>query len=370
MYCLCGNYNCIIGIRLNDCKVEYVGCLKNEYTFQVDLSISSLVLGNRILYVPGYSRNMHYFDVSKKEDTIIKNTIGDDIFNNHYTSFIKDEDKIYLIPQDGKFILELQEKDSNISMVRTIDIFDMLIKNGINYHIKGFAGCKGYKYKDKFYFPMRFNPFVVEIDLKNNICNALKLEGTESGSCAISGIYNIIYIYNSDQSGQRILIYDIEAKKTIDKIEVLLSSKCLFGSTLIVGNEIIFYGIGYPTIIKFDVTTKNVEIVQFTNIIGDLVQPLLIGLAENNQFVLNSHFEKLILYDIKNNTYKYKIMQYDIENIMKKLSKEVYIPNELVMEYTNSALKFFILLESNNSNNMYNKSSGYIGNIIHCINMT
>ena len=70
MYCLCGNYNCIIGIRLNDCKVEYVGCLKNEYTFQVDLSISSLVLGNCILYVPGYSRNMHYFDVSKKEDTI------------------------------------------------------------------------------------------------------------------------------------------------------------------------------------------------------------------------------------------------------------------------------------------------------------
>ena len=107
LFCLCDDCNCILIIDLNNFRVRYAGKLESEYSFQLALSCRSIVYKNNIFYSPYYSRNIHFFDTSKRKDGIITCPYEIDLTKDKYYTLLQDGARCYIIPFVGEKILEI-----------------------------------------------------------------------------------------------------------------------------------------------------------------------------------------------------------------------------------------------------------------------
>lgn len=346
-YCLCINYNCILSISLDDFCVEYLGALEQEYTFQRLLSLRSSVYGNRILYCPHYARNIHSFDVEKRRDTIISNSTDSDVIRDVYWGFLKEDDIYYAIPRDGGNILEIDVNRGEI--IRAIDIFGKLRKKGLNYYIGDFTESDGYRYKDKFYISMKKNPFIIELDFRNDNYQAYKIEGLDMGSGGVAGIENLLYIYNKEHY---VVTYDIEGKRVMNKVKIPIEENTFFDTTLVIKHEIFFYNRFMA--VKYNTITNDFTVINFNDKFAGEDTYKLVGEMEDSKMVFVSGLKKMVVLDLENDTYKRYELKCNMDELRKKIVKNIYFPNDCIYEYTDLALPNYITNNTHNNINITN----------------
>lgn len=340
LYCMEKHCNAVLSIDLDSAYLDYRGSLTNEEAFMQLLSTNAEIWKKKIIYIPYYARCVHLYDMEDGTDSIIQCN-EENFQRDKYSIVFWDNDKCYMLPFIGDFIWEIDIERQKIS--RKMNIRQNLMIQGVQYDV--FSVCDVYQYGNVFYVAMYDQPYIIEINLRQNIVYLSELTGLQGGIMSITGSANKLYLLSR---GKSVIIYSLNEKKIEKSCNLNVDLNIFLTKATVFNGHVYFTEVARQDFLDYDIENNKAVYSDFVSEWGikDAVEEQFrfVCVEEETKVILISDRLKLVIYDLITNRINSRVLRYDKKNMKHKMA-EIYEHNSSHINYEYNIWNFSVWME-------------------------
>ncbi len=209
-----GKLNILFKYNLKSGDTESVFMPKDEILSCESNMSAVIVVKDNVYLIPRWGRHVHHYNIITKEDRILE--IPDEkrmTDKMTFSSAFMFEEKIYCIPEQYLYVIEIDPINDNIRIV--YDIKTILMNEGVETVNLGLASTDG---KGVIYINILGTNKILILDLVSEGARIIKIGNNDAKYGTLTIIQN--YIYMSLLGESKICIYDTSKNETIEYLTI------------------------------------------------------------------------------------------------------------------------------------------------------
>lgn len=315
IYVCASNYNGLFQVNMVNGTLEFVTKFVKQDNLAMDLFFME-ISENILIFTPIFANEIALYDLDTHElyEIPLDNIYMKGITNT--SNFAIYGDKIWIFPFKSRYIVELDYQNRQIGAIIDIgniyhDFFNM------DYSVFGVNGS--YVCGDAILLVCWEKPFIIEFYPENKTVKFVKVQGCDSGFCALGGKGDKLYALNDDG---HLYVWDIKSRNIIKRInigeETERQNHKFYRNIYCYDKKVYLFPNGEITDMKtvdLELETVDTEIPQC---LQDKNMDLYFGYTNENQLYLYNNENDIMCVDLKKQCVDWEVtVKYDTEELKK-----------------------------------------------------
>lgn len=315
IYMCASNYNGLFQADMVNGTLEPVAKFMKQDNLAMNLFFME-ILENNLIFIPIFANEIALYDLDNHElyEIPLDNIYMKGITNTSNLAIY--EDKIWIFPFKGRYIVELDYKNRQVGAIIDIgniyhDFFNM------DYSVLGVNGS--YVCGEAILLACWEKPFIIEFYPKNKTVKFVKVQGCDSGFCALEGKGEKLYALNDDGY---LYVWDIKSRNIIKRKnigkETERQNHKFYRKIYCYDKKVYLFPDGEITDIKtVDLELDKVD-TGILQCLQDKNMDLYFGYANENQLYLYNNENYIMCVDLKKQCVDWKVtVMYDTTELKK-----------------------------------------------------